>query len=130
MRHVGVSARGFREGFESSVASRSEAYPVKPDSPNLDFLRSVAVMSVTHVPKAVGLPSPCSLGRFGVILFFVLSSLVLMASLERMERSGVYDRKTLSLALLAGWPSPRILYRGDGRKVRTGFPIAPRQQIP
>lgn len=73
-------------------ASRSE-------SPNLDFLRAVAVLSVysAHVLDTLGLAdvTPYSrpdvgwfLGRFGVLIFFVHTSLVLMMSLERTELAG------------------------------------------
>jgi peptidoglycan/LPS O-acetylase OafA/YrhL len=59
-------------------------------SPNLDLLRSIAVLSVfaAHLIQALGLATPGSLGRFGVILFFVHTSLVLMASLARMDSFG------------------------------------------
>lgn len=65
--------------------------------PNLDFLRAVAVLSVyvAHVLYTIGLARGESsgapdfgwfLGRFGVLVFFVHTSFVLMMSLERMER--------------------------------------------
>jgi peptidoglycan/LPS O-acetylase OafA/YrhL len=80
------------------------------ESPNLDFLRAVAVLSVyfAHVLYTVGLATGESygppdfgwfLGRFGVLVFFVHTSLVLMMSLQRMERdkrplfSGFYIRR-------------------------------------
>lgn len=59
------------------------------DSHNLDFLRSVAVLSVflAHLRHFVtgetGL-FEWHLGQFGVLMFFVHTSLVLMMSLERM----------------------------------------------
>jgi peptidoglycan/LPS O-acetylase OafA/YrhL len=58
-------------------------------SANLDLLRSIAVLSVfaAHLAPVLGLANPGSLGRFGVILFFVHTSLVLMASLARMDSS-------------------------------------------
>ncbi|MGD0831247.1 MAG: acyltransferase [Terracidiphilus sp.] len=72
--------------------------PRKEISANLDLLRAVAVLSVfvSHFFRAHGDLSWSSLGRFGVILFFVHTSFVLMASLERLEKTA---RSKLSLAL-------------------------------
>jgi peptidoglycan/LPS O-acetylase OafA/YrhL len=58
---------------------------------NLDLLRAVAVLCVfiAHLLNSFGLYNPGSLGRFGVIIFFVHTSLVLMASLDRLEKSGL-----------------------------------------
>jgi peptidoglycan/LPS O-acetylase OafA/YrhL len=60
------------------------------DIPNLDFVRSIAVISVVleHTILAVGIkqvgPFPVDyLGYLGVMVFFVLTALVLMWSLER-----------------------------------------------
>lgn len=60
------------------------------DLPNLDFVRSIAVISVVveHTLLALGFhqfgPYPIAyLGVLGVLIFFVLTSLVLMWSLER-----------------------------------------------
>jgi peptidoglycan/LPS O-acetylase OafA/YrhL len=70
----------------------------RSESPNLDFLRAVAVTSVYvfHLLYTVGLshiPTPDThpdlgwfLGRFGVLIFFVHTSLVLMMSLARSDR--------------------------------------------
>ena len=60
-------------------------------SHNLDLLRAVAVLSVysAHLSHAVGFYNAGSLGRFGVIIFFVHTSCVLMASLERLQASGL-----------------------------------------
>jgi len=71
----------------------------RSESPNLDFLRAVAVLSVyyAHALDTFGLadlrPSAKPdlgwfLGRFGVLIFFVHTSLVLMMSLERAELAG------------------------------------------
>lgn len=70
--------------------------PTKRDgaSPNLDFLRSVAVLVVLadHIGQALGIAHEDSvfliLGRWGVLLFFVHTSLVLMLSLERLRLDG------------------------------------------
>src|ERR1700761_7463761 len=60
------------------------------DMPNLDFIRSVAVISVVleHTLLALGIqqigPFPVAYGGvLGVFVFFVLTALVLMWSLER-----------------------------------------------
>ncbi len=61
------------------------------ESRNLDFLRSVAVLLVLvdHFFMAAGLaerfPLVYDMGRLGVLMFFVHTSLVLMLSLERSE---------------------------------------------
>jgi peptidoglycan/LPS O-acetylase OafA/YrhL len=62
---------------------------------NLDVLRAVAVLCVivAHVPRHVfGFEGACGatldvLGRFGVLVFFVHTSLVLMMSLDRSKAS-------------------------------------------
>jgi peptidoglycan/LPS O-acetylase OafA/YrhL len=65
------------------------------ESPNLDLLRSVAVLSVLadHAGGTVGIaqrhPFFWALGRWGVLLFFVHTCLVLMMSMGRQELSGV-----------------------------------------
>ena len=66
--------------------------PTKLDSSNLDFLRSNAVLAVLCFHLMVffgktqwGPVSVGPLGLFGVLLFFVHTSLVLMFSLERQE---------------------------------------------
>src|SRR2546423_12188612 len=67
----------------------------KGASANLDFLRAVAVLLVLaqhlcrrmHV-EHVGWAPTTSLGLFGVLLFFVHTSLVLMYSLERRGLQG------------------------------------------
>jgi peptidoglycan/LPS O-acetylase OafA/YrhL len=68
-------------------------------SPNLDLLRSVAVLSVfvDHLwVAATTRPHPGSLGRFGVVIFFVHTSFVLMASLQRLEGSGLGENWRLT----------------------------------
>ena len=61
---------------------------------NLDLLRAIAVLLVLaqhvgskmHIEHIAWAPTRCPLGLFGVLLFFVHTSLVLMYS---MERSGL-----------------------------------------
>lgn len=68
----------------------------KGASVNLDFLRTVAVLLVLaqhlctrlHVEHLGWAPTDC-LGLFGVLLFFVHTSLVLMYSMERTGLSGI-----------------------------------------
>lgn len=70
---------------------------LRQDEPNLDFLRAVAVVAVlfAHTYGAVlgseatifGM-DPWELGRIGVSLFFVHTSLVLFGSMARSERVG------------------------------------------
>jgi peptidoglycan/LPS O-acetylase OafA/YrhL len=69
--------------------TRSEA-PATFLSPNLDFLRAVAVLLVYffHLFITTGPRLPDFLAHFGVILFFVHTSLVLMFSLERIDLRG------------------------------------------
>lgn len=66
------------------------------ESANLDFLRSAAVLSVLgfhvlmlfekrHSPYAAPFGILHSIGHWGVLIFFVHTSLVLMFSLERMQ---------------------------------------------
>lgn len=67
-------------------------------SVNLDFLRATAVLSVylAHLDALLHGPTLGSLGRFGVIIFFVHTSFVLMASLQRLQGEAASDT---SLAL-------------------------------
>src|SRR5437764_191986 len=62
------------------------------ESVNLDVLRSVAVLLVlvSHFPPVLGFPHPVwlALGHFGVLIFFIHTSLVLMMSLQRLEGEG------------------------------------------
>ena len=73
----------------------------KEISANLDLLRAVAVMSVflAHFIGVFHNRSFGSLGRFGVIIFFVHTSFVLMASLQRLEKSAESD----TVLTLAFW---------------------------
>lgn len=69
-------------------------------SGNLDLLRTVAVMSVFfhHFSQAAWRNDGFeTLGRFGVVLFFVHTSCVLMGSLQRMEPSAP-SKMSLTLA--------------------------------
>jgi peptidoglycan/LPS O-acetylase OafA/YrhL len=61
----------------------------KGASANLDFLRAVAVLLVLAQHLCKRLHIETSLGLFGVLLFFVHTSLVLMLSMDRSGLSGV-----------------------------------------
>jgi peptidoglycan/LPS O-acetylase OafA/YrhL len=69
--------------------------PNKITSVNLDLLRAVAVLCVfaSHLLGAFQNETFGSLGRFGVILFFVHTSLVLMESLERLNTTSGSDSR-------------------------------------
>jgi peptidoglycan/LPS O-acetylase OafA/YrhL len=58
--------------------------------PNLDLLRTIAVSCVYiyHLPLTFGTQPVADIGHFGVLLFFVHTSLVLMMSLERLQSRG------------------------------------------
>jgi peptidoglycan/LPS O-acetylase OafA/YrhL len=85
---------------QSSIGAELPAHAQQPpssfaqDSPNLDLLRAFAVLSVlgAHLllaaaPNGVpGFGHLSSIGTFGVLIFFVHTSLVLMLSLERMRQ--------------------------------------------
>jgi len=60
------------------------------ESPNLDLLRATAVLCVFygHLAGLIGWYTPKNLGFFGVVLFFVHTSYVLMGSLARLESTG------------------------------------------
>lgn len=69
----------------------------RSDLPNLDILRAIAVLLVVagHVLEVIAQKNGTSyhpydwyLGRLGVLLFFVHTSLVLMLSIRRLESSG------------------------------------------
>lgn len=64
-------------------------------SVNLDLLRAVAVLCVyfSHLTAAFNIRNFGSLGRFGVLVFFVHTSFVLMESLERLETSAESDSR-------------------------------------
>jgi peptidoglycan/LPS O-acetylase OafA/YrhL len=72
-------------------------------SHNLDLLRAIAVLSVyvAHFSRTIGFYDPGSLGRFGVIIFFVHTSCVLMASLQRLQSTGFHAPGSLCWAFYA-----------------------------
>jgi peptidoglycan/LPS O-acetylase OafA/YrhL len=60
------------------------------ESPNLDFLRATAVLTVflAHLLIGLGVKPREEVGAAGVLIFFVHTSLVLMMSLSRLESRG------------------------------------------
>jgi peptidoglycan/LPS O-acetylase OafA/YrhL len=87
------------EKQRTSPAQRSGSAPsstltwnpaLSGESTNLDILRATAVLCVFygHLAGLIGFYTPRDLGFFGVVLFFVHTSFVLMGSLERLETTG------------------------------------------
>jgi peptidoglycan/LPS O-acetylase OafA/YrhL len=88
---------------ETSARDRSSTPPASvpsPESPNLDLLRATAVLCVFygHLAGILGLYAPKNLGLFGVVLFFVHTSYVLMGSLQRLEAAAFPRRWPLTLS--------------------------------
>lgn len=78
------------EQRNSGVSSASAGQAEPGESTNLDILRATAVLCVFygHLAGLIGFYTPKNLGFFGVVLFFVHTSYVLMGSLDRLEISG------------------------------------------
>ena len=71
------------------------AMPKAGISANLDILRTIAVLCVfgSHLFPIVGFRQIEVLGEFGVVMFFVHTSVVLMQSLQRMDGVAADDRR-------------------------------------
>jgi peptidoglycan/LPS O-acetylase OafA/YrhL len=71
--------------------------PSRAISPNLDLLRSIAVLCVffSHLFGSLGRGQIGDLGQFGVILFFVHTSFVLMGSLGRLDQHAESKRRLM-----------------------------------
>jgi peptidoglycan/LPS O-acetylase OafA/YrhL len=102
-------------------------------SPNLDVLRSMAVLMVLfdHLTRHYHFDRFGNIGLFGVLLFFVHTSLVLMYSMQRSGLSGAallkdfYVRRFFRiypLSVLAVLTAVALHLHADGR----GLVIAPR----
>lgn len=85
-------------GNMSPAKGAAQRRSLNENSGNLDLLRALAVLLVLadHVLETIGHyynlnfhPWDWYFGRIGVLLFFVHTSAVLMASMERSRRSGV-----------------------------------------
>src|SRR2546423_10724874 len=116
-----------RQHFRTPAIEYDMTHGTRLPERNLDVLRAIAVVSVLvdHLATAAG-GHIAWLGRVGVLLFFVHTSLVLMGSLERTEGEPswvgrFYVRRafriyplaivTILWVLLARWPYtvPRII---------------------
>jgi len=105
--------------------------PSRGASPNLDLLRSVAVLLVLfdHLTRHYHLDQFGNLGIFGVLLFFVHTSLVLMYSMQRSHLRGValvrdfYVRRLFRiypLSILAVLAAVALHLHADGRWLSFG----------
>ena len=72
------------------ASTRYSTVEAPSDLPNLDLLRTVAVLLVFvgHLMLTAGVRGLGDVGRFGVLIFFVHTSLVLMLSMERLGLTG------------------------------------------
>lgn len=93
--------------MESADPARSQIVDAWSHEPNLDFLRSFAVLCVVarHLATVFDMQprpwfQPQALGIFGVLLFFVHTSLVLMLSLDRELERAHSSRVRIYLAFL------------------------------
>jgi peptidoglycan/LPS O-acetylase OafA/YrhL len=79
------------ENGDTRASAQVHLPPASPELPNLDLLRAIAVLIVlgAHLGARFGIRSG-SLAHYGVLIFFLHTSLVLMMS---MERSGLRGRK-------------------------------------
>src|SRR5215203_2216131 len=89
--YLRAMARGIPIAFSASDPMAEHSH-FRGDSPNLDLIRAVAVLSVffAHLSGIVLGPSELAwhFGQMGVLIFFVNTSLVLMLSLERSRGEG------------------------------------------
>lgn len=82
------------ENVGTPASAQVRPQQASPDLPNLDLLRAIAVLIVlgAHLGARFGIRSG-SLAHYGVLIFFVHTSMVLMMS---MERSGLWGRDLFS----------------------------------
>jgi peptidoglycan/LPS O-acetylase OafA/YrhL len=100
MNQADIAAVAEREQRNRSLSSVSVRQTAPDEFTNLDILRATAVLCVfySHLAAFIGLYTPKNLGFFGVVLFFVHTSYVLMGSLERLETSGFARPRRLAMA--------------------------------
>ena len=130
------------------AAATSVPVPEAPrDLPNLDFMRAVAVLLVVadHVLETAGAmvgrsfsPFDFYLGRLGVLMFFVHTSLVLMLSMDRSRARGssffttfylrrafrIYPLSILCVLLVLAVGAPPVAWTHDPTPVFSPFEIA------
>jgi peptidoglycan/LPS O-acetylase OafA/YrhL len=105
--------------------------PSRGASPNLDFLRCAAVLMVLfdHLTRHYHLDQFDNIGIFGVLLFFVHTSLVLMYSMQRSHLKGLalvkdfYVRRLFRiypLSILAVLTAVALRLHADGRGLSLG----------
>ncbi len=89
---------------EASLSASSQLLgpTTASESANLDLLRSTAVLCVvvSHFFVSAGLPFPRNWSFFGVVLFFIHTSFVLMGSLARLEVAGFTRPWPLALGFM------------------------------
>jgi N-acetylglucosaminyldiphosphoundecaprenol N-acetyl-beta-D-mannosaminyltransferase len=78
------------EPSSDMASTRNPMVEAPSDLPNLDFLRTIAVLLVFvgHLMLTAGVRGLGDVGHLGVLLFFVHTSLVLMLSMERLDLTG------------------------------------------
>jgi peptidoglycan/LPS O-acetylase OafA/YrhL len=92
MRTYSEDTRHFAKALPLTALKRTAE--TAKQLPNLDMLRSFAVLAVLvdHIAGTFGIAQRhvflWTLGRWGVLLFFIHTSFVLMMSLERLEARG------------------------------------------
>jgi peptidoglycan/LPS O-acetylase OafA/YrhL len=120
---------------------------VSRDLPNLDFMRALAVLLVVadHVLETTGAlvgrsfsPFDWYLGRMGVLMFFVHTSLVLMMSMDRSRARGpaffttfylrrafrIYPLSIACVLIVLALGAPPIAWTHDPSPVFSAFDVA------
>lgn len=114
-------------------------HPKQPQNPALDLLRTGAALMVlaVHAGQMAGLDNETSVGGQGVLLFFILSGYLTMASLEHRPAPGAYYRRRIRrilplywLVVALRWALDAVLCLGRGQPVGEVFgpagPCGPR----
>ena len=110
------------------------------DLPNLDLLRTIAVLLVllNHLTRHYHIDRFDNLGIFGVLLFFVHTSLVLTSSMQRSHLAAkelikdFYIRRMFRiypLSILAVLTAVALHLHADGRGLSIGLRPGPRELI-
>lgn len=87
---LGVGACSHLKDVPCSIPTAKPGNKSTSDLANLDLLRSIAVglVFIDHAMAMMRIRGLGDIGHFGVLLFFVHTSLVLMLSMERLGLSG------------------------------------------